>query len=140
MKKEVTRLILKIAGFLLLCVAGLGIYFVIVGFGDFETPRFMIGGFMTSFGIFGGVVLLMFGFRSQIVKASLKRAADLQKENREEIADLLSTSAELVRDAIDGKEEKSEEYNIEESMFCKHCGAKIHADSRFCKKCGKNVE
>ena len=27
--------------------------------------------------------------------------------------------------------------NNEETIFCKHCGAKIDADSKFCKSCGK---
>lgn len=31
-------------------------------------------------------------------------------------------------------------YNIEETMFCKHCGTPIDIDSKFCKKCGKEQQ
>ena len=27
----------------------------------------------------------------------------------------------------------------EESIFCKHCGAKIDKDSKFCSECGKEL-
>ena len=137
MKKPLSFLILRIIGIFCLAIALLGIVLVIVGFGDFETNNFMIGGFLTTFGIFAAGVGFAFGFAPQITKTSIKTAKYLQQENKDDLAELMNTSAEIASGAATALTAAVKEGLQQETKFCKHCGAKIDADSKFCSQCGK---
>lgn len=129
-------IVLKIFGFIALAVAIGGIVLSIIGFGDFESNNFMIGGFMTCFGLFAGISCLLIGFRPEISKMSVKTARYIQEENKEDLSAMASTSAEISSDAITTVA-KSVKNGVKDIVYCKHCGAEIDADSKFCKKCGK---
>ena len=129
-------LILKILGFVFIAVGIVGIVLSITGFSDFESNNYMIGGLLTCFGLFGGVVCLVSGFRPEIMKITTKSAKYIQQENKEDLTDIANTSADIASGALT-KTAKAIKEGIKDNMFCKHCGAEIDKDSKFCKSCGK---
>lgn len=131
-------LVLKIVGFLGLAVAITGIIFLIIGFGDFETEFFMIGGFMMAFGLMATFPCLIIGFSPEISKLSTKTTKYIQQQNKEDLTDIANTSAEITEGAI-SKSAKAVKNGLKDTMFCKHCGAEIDSDSKFCKSCGKEL-
>ena len=52
-------IIFKIIGIIGIILAIIGFVLTFVGFGDFESNNFMIGGLMTTFGLFIGVSCLV---------------------------------------------------------------------------------
>ena len=60
----------------------------------------------------------------------------IQEENKDDLAEIAETSADIVGEAIT-KTAKAVSDGFEEKMFCRHCGERIPADSKFCKKCGR---
>ena len=93
---------------------------------------------MAALGFFIGFAGLMFGFRPELSKMTIKSAKYIQQENREDLKDLTKTSAEIASDAIKTTTKAIKE-GLKDSMYCKHCGAEIDADSKFCKSCGKEL-
>lgn len=138
-KKPIHFLVLKIVGFIGVCVAITGIVLTIKGFGDFESDNFMIGGFVSVFGIFVGLSGLVAGFRPEITKMITKSNRYIQQENKEDLSDIASTSAEIAKDAVTTTTRAIKEGLSGENVYCKHCGASIDADSKFCNKCGKEL-
>ena len=130
-------IVFKIIGLLGAVAAVIGIVLAIKGFGNFEDNSFMIGGFLTTFGIFAAGVGFAFGFAPQITKTSIKTAKYLQQENKDDLAELMNTSAEIASGAATALTAAVKEGLQQETKFCKHCGAKIDADSKFCSQCGK---
>ena len=96
----------------------------------------MIGGLMATFGLFIGVSCLVMGFRPEITKMSTKSIKYIQQENKEDLKDIISTTADIASEAVT-KTTTAIKQGIEDTIFCKHCGAKIDFDSKFCNKCGK---
>lgn len=129
-------LVLKVMGFLGIAVAIAGIVLTIQGFGDFEHNYFMLGGFMTTFGMFVGVTCLIFGFRPEMTRLSTRTAKYIQEENKGDLTDMADTGADIVSDAVK-KTAKAVKQGLTDTKFCKYCGAEIDADSVFCSKCGK---
>jgi hypothetical protein len=72
MKKPYAFIILRIVGICFLAIALFGIVLAIIGFGDFETNRFMIGALMTVFGLFIGVSCTVMGFLPEISKTTVQ--------------------------------------------------------------------
>ena len=128
--------IFKLIGVVGIVAAVTGIILSIVGFGDFESNNFMIGGFLTAAGFIMGGVGIMIGFMPEISKATAKTARYIQQENKDDLSAIASTSAEIMSDALT-KTASALSEGARKTMFCKHCGAKIDADSRFCSVCGK---
>ena len=130
---------LKIVGFIALAVAIIGVILVIIGFGDFETNNFMIGGFLLCFGLFVAVPCLAIGFRPEIAKATTKSIKYIQEENKEDLKDIVNTTADITKDAVKTTSKAIKEgfSNQEQTIYCKYCGSVIDADSVFCKHCGK---
>lgn len=126
----------KIIGFIGLIVGIAGFVLTRVGFGDFESNNFMIGGFMFTFGLFVGLSCLMIGFRPEIAKMSAKSKKYIQEENKGTFTDIANTTADIASEAIT-KTAAAIKSGLEDVVFCKHCGEKIDADSKFCSKCGK---
>ena len=135
-KKPTHFLVLKIIGFVAVAVAIAGLIFVFAGFGDFSNNLFMIGGFMFTFGLFIGVACLLSGFTPEIAKMKTESEKYIQAENKENLKEIASTSAEIGSDAIT-KVTRSVKSGLKDTMYCKHCGAEIDKDSKFCKSCGK---
>ena len=81
-------MVFKIVGFIGITLAIIGFVLTFVGFGDFESNNFMIGGFMAAFGLFIGISCLMIGFRPEITKMSAKSAKYIQQENKEDFRDI----------------------------------------------------
>ena len=159
MKKPILFLILKIVGISLITLGVYAIYLIITGFGDFESNKFMIGSFLILVSIFG-IPCTIIGFRPEISKLTVKTARYIQEENREDLTAVATGTAQIVSGAVstiatsasdaiarvvsqeqEQRQEQSQEQTQEETqpktMYCKHCGEKIDADSKFCKACGK---
>ena len=137
MKKPLSFLILRIIGFCCLALALLGIVLVIVGFGDFETNNFMIGGFLTTFGLFAGIACTVASFLPEISKTTIRTQKYIQNENKEDLTDLANTAAEINANAVTTiSRAAAQGFTQENTVFCKECGAKIDADSKFCRHCG----
>ena len=77
-------------------------------------------------------------YKSQPSMKGLLPEADkyIQQENKEDLKDIISTTADIASEAVT-KTATEIKQGIEDTIFCKHCGAKIDFDSKFCKKCGK---
>lgn len=135
-KKPEHLLVFKIIGFIGIAVGIFGFILSMVGFGDFESNNFMIGGFLACFGIFVGALGLSVGFRPDIARMSAKTVKYIQQENKEDLKDIVNTSAEISSDAITTVT-KAVKDGLNDTVYCKHCGSKIDADSKFCKSCGK---
>lgn len=129
-------IIFKIIGLIGIILAIIGFVLTFVGFGDFESNNFMIGGFLTTFGLFVGIPCLIIGFRPEITKMSAKSAKYIQQENKEEFRDIASNTAEIASEAIT-KTTTAIKKGLDDKIFCKYCGEKIDSDSKFCNKCGK---
>jgi hypothetical protein len=135
-QKPLHFLILKIVGFLLLAVVITGIGFVFTGFGDFSSNNFMIGGLMVTFGLFGAALCLFVGFSPELSRMQTKSARYIQNENKDDLKEIAATSAEIASDAVSITARAVRE-GLRDTIFCKHCGKEIDADSKFCSHCGK---
>ena len=134
--KPLHFLVLKIIGAVLLCVTVVGFVFVATGFGDFSSNKFMVGSLMATFGLFGTVVCLVTGFAPELSKMQARSARYIQSENKAELKEIASTSAEIASDAV-SITAKAVREGLSDTVFCKHCGKEIDADSKFCSHCGK---
>lgn len=131
-------LIFKIVGVVGIVVAVTGIILTIVGFGDFESSKFIIGIFLGTFGMMAAGMGLTMGFSPEIAKFKAKSARYIQEENKEDLTAIANNAAEIMSDAV-SKTSGAITNGIQKTMFCKHCGAKIDADSTFCSQCGKEL-
>ena len=136
MNKPKHFLMFKLIGFIGVAVAIIGLVLVITGFGSFDNNNFMIGGVMLTFGLFVGFSCLAIGFRPELSKMATKSARYIQEENKEDLKDIVSTSAEIHKDAITSTARAVKE-GLKDTMFCKHCGNEIDVDSKYCRFCGK---
>ena len=139
MNKKPIYLILKIVGFIGIAVAVFGGYLSITSFGNFENNNFMIGSILATFGLFVGVSCLVSGFRTEIMKHSIKTAKIIQEENKEVLTEIANNVAEISSGAVEKTAQAVKKGVSEEKAYCKHCGALIDADSKFCSKCGKEL-
>lgn len=76
---------------------------------------------------------------TNLSEVSLNAKRNVITQNEEALRDIANKEASINKDAIKTtmgaiREGLSGE---EKTVFCKHCGAIIDADSRFCKECGK---
>lgn len=129
-------LILKIIGIIGIIIGIYGITLSIGGFGDFESNDFMIGGFMTTFGLFIGISCTVGGFIPELAKLRTKTAKYIQEQNKEDLTDIASNTADITSEAIT-KTTKAIKKGLKDTKFCKHCGSEIDKDSKFCTECGK---
>ena len=129
---------MKIVGLLGAVVLIVGIFLTFIGFGDFETNNFIIGGFLSVVGFMTCSVGFMVGFRPEITKINLKAARHIQEENKDDLAAIASNAADIASDAV-STTAKAVAEGMRDTVFCKHCGAKIDADSKFCSNCGKKL-
>ena len=129
-------LIFKIIGFIGIIVSVIGLVLVFTGFGNFENNNFMLGGFMFTFGMAGGIGCLMVGFRPQIAKMQIQSMKHIQEQNKQDMIDIANNTADITKTMIT-KTTQAVAEGLNNTMYCKHCGAQIDSDSKFCNKCGK---
>ena len=137
-KKPMHFLIFKLVGLAGIITLIFGIVLAARGFGDFESNNFMIGGFLTVFGVMATAIGIMIGFGPEIVKARLQATRYIQEEAKDDLTAIASNSAEITKDAVTTTAEAIRE-GIEIKKYCKHCGAKIDSDAKFCTTCGKEL-
>ena len=130
--------IFKIIGVIGAVATVTGIVLTVAGFGDFESNNFMIGVFLTVFGVMATAIGIMIGFGPEIVKARLQATRYIQEEAKDDLTAIASNSAEITKDAVTTTAEAIRE-GIEIKKYCKHCGAKIDSDAKFCTACGKEL-
>ena len=128
--------VFKVIGICGICVAIIGFIMAITSFGSFNSPYFMLGGFMMTSGIFVGFVGIMSGFRPEISGLSTKTAKYVQEQNKDDLTDMADTRADIISDAVK-KVAGSVNDGMRKSKYCKYCGAEIDEDSLYCSRCGK---
>ena len=136
-KKPKYFLIFKIIGIIGILIVGLGIYLAVTGFGDFESSKFMVGTMISPFGLMIGVSCSLIGFRPEIAKMRSKTIKYIQEENKDDLTAIANNTAEIMEGAVSKTASAVKEGFVQDTIFCKHCGAKIDADSKFCNRCGK---
>ena len=115
-----------------------GIVLTVTGFGDFESNNFMIGSFVAVIGVMMTALGIAIGFGPEIAKARAKTIRYIQEENKDDLSAIASNNAEIMSDAI-ATTASAVADGMKKTMFCKHCGAAIDADSKFCSACGKEL-
>lgn len=128
-------IVLRILGFISLAVGVLLILLGAIVFSDKYGANIGLiipGAFMA----FLAFPLLMFGFLDKISKATIRTAKYIQQQNQDDLKDISDNAVEIAGGAIT-KTAKAVKKGIKDTMFCKHCGTEIDADSKFCNKCGK---
>lgn len=131
-------LIVKIVAFIMLIV---GLILIILGtavypdatFSDMPNMGlFMPGIFLTFFSI----PCFVWGFTPELHKVGIKTKKYLQEENKGDLTDMASTSADITSGAAT-KTAKAVKDGLKDTKYCRYCGEQIEADSKFCKHCGK---
>ena len=130
--------IFKIIGVIGAVATVTGIVLTVAGFGDFESNNFMIGGFVAVIGVMMTALGIAIGFGPEIAKARAKTLRYIQEENKDDLTAIANNSAEIMSDAV-SKTANAIANGVQKTMFCKHCGARIDADSTFCSRCGKEL-
>ena len=79
---------------------------------------------------------------TNLSEISLNAKKEILNQNEDVLRDIANKEASINRDAIKTtvgavRDGWTGENNEGKTIFCKHCGALIDADSRFCKECGK---
>lgn len=59
--------------------------------------------------------------------------------NEDTMRDMATREANINKDAVETTARAIRNGFVVESVYCKHCGNAIDADSEFCKKCGKEL-
>ena len=137
-KKPILFLFFKLLGLVGLGMLIFGVIKLVNGFGQFNDNSFLVGMLMMPFGLFLGFTGLTIGFRPEMTKHSIKTAKYIQEDNKEDLKEMLSTTAEIHSEAVTTTA-KAIKAGMTDTMYCKHCGQKIDADSKFCKHCGKEL-
>ena len=130
--------IFKIIGVIGAVATVTGIVLTVTGFGDFESNNFMIGSFVAIIGVMMTALGITIGFGPEIAKARAKTLRYIQEENKDDLTAIANNSAEIMSDAV-SKTANAIANGVQKTMFCKHCGARIDADSTFCSRCGKEL-
>ena len=76
-------------------------------------------------------------FRGKMMSRQIKAGKYMMEESKEDIKSISDNMAYATKDGIKTTVGAIKEGLKGESIFCKHCGSSIDADSKFCKKCGK---
>ena len=88
--------------------------------------------------LFLAIVCFMFGLIPIINKVGVKTAKYLQENNKEDLKDIASGTADITSGAVT-KTTKAIKQGLKNTKFCKYCGAEIDAEANFCSKCGKDL-
>ena len=103
----------------------------------------LIGGLMMVFGlgvtIFALCVIFNPKLRGKFLSSQIKANRYAIEESKEDIESISTNMSNATKEGVEITARAVKEGLTEESIFCKHCGAKIDADSKFCKHCGKEL-
>lgn len=91
------------------------------------------------FSIVISLVLIINGFAPKFAKLNAKGARYIQQETKDDAKEIASTGADIASEAVT-KTAKAIKKGLKDTMFCKHCGQEIDANSKFCKYCGKEQD
>ena len=80
---------------------------------------------------------LFLGYSAKIQKAQIATQKYIQGETKADLTEMADTGAEIVAPAVKKISKAVKDGVKKETVFCKHCGVEIDADSTFCKSCGK---
>ena len=138
-KKPKIFLICKILSIIFLSITIVGIVLSVKGFDDFESNFFMIGAFLSSFGIFFTIITAVIGFKPEMHKTMVKSVKYIQSENKSDLQDIAGTNAEIGKEAVKISAKAVKE-GLTEKEYCKYCGQEIDVDSIYCNKCGKKLK
>ena len=136
----------KVMRILSLCLLAVGIILIVLAYTAFSKETWhgkqpswgsLISGIFMAFLAFPSFFI---GFMPKIVKGMAKTniylSKEIQQEHKEDLSNIASTSADISSEAIT-KTAKAVKKGLKNTMFCKHCGTEIDADSKFCNSCGK---
>lgn len=92
--------------------------------------------------VFVFAMLLSPKLRGKIMSRQIKAMKHMVDESKDDIESISTNMAEVSKKGtkITNKavaEGLREGFTGEETIYCKHCGEIIDADSKFCKSCGK---
>ena len=76
-------------------------------------------------------------FRGKMMSRQIKAQKYMMDESREDIKSISNDMAYATKDGIKITANAIKEGFTGSSVFCKHCGNEIDADSKYCKNCGK---
>ena len=80
--------------------------------------------------------------QGKLMSRQFKAVKHMVDESKGDLESISTTMADVTKKGIKTRtkavtEGIKEGFSEEETMYCKHCGETIDADSAFCKKCGK---
>ena len=83
-------------------------------------------------------ILIIFNskFRGKMMSKHVKVTKYMLDETKDDLKSITNTTADISSEAIT-KTTRAIKKGIKDTMFCKHCGAEIDANSKFCNNCGK---
>lgn len=96
---------------------------------------FMIIVFVVIF-VFAILMFVSPKFRAKIMSKNVKATKYMMDETKDDLKSIANTTADVSSEAIT-KTTRAIKKGIKDTIFCKHCGAEIDADSKFCNSCGK---
>lgn len=70
---------------------------------------------------------------------SINSTKNIMDNNEDNLKDIVEKSSNLGSIAVEKTVRAIKKGLTENSVYCKHCGKIIDADSKFCKSCGKEV-
>ena len=77
-------------------------------------------------------------FRGKMMSKEVKAKRYMMDEVKDDIESISTNMADASKEGIKITASAIKEgFSGRESVFCKHCGSRIDADSKFCKSCGK---
>ena len=87
---------------------------------------------------FGIILFFSPKLRSKILGKDIKAIKDMVSNHKEDIRSINNDIAEVSQEATKIRFRAIKEGLTDNStIYCKHCGEEIPADSKFCKHCGK---
>ena len=89
--------------------------------------------------IFTFTFLMLFSpkLRAKFFAHQMKAQKYMLEENEEMLKDINRKTANISKDGIEITARAVKKGFSGETIYCKHCGNSIDADSKFCKVCGK---
>lgn len=74
--------------------------------------------------------------RGKMMSRQIKASKYMMDESKEDLKSISDNMAYATKDGIKTTVGAIKDGLKDNSVFCKHCGSEIDADSKFCKKCG----
>ena len=142
-KEPKIYIILRIVGPLLMLI-GVGLIvagaIVSANIDPFESSLDMALIFPGIVVVFGGISCTIIGCEPKMAVVAAKKARYIQEQTKGDLKAVADTQAEISSEAVGVTAKAIKEGldgNVEDTVYCKHCGKLIDVDSTFCKHCGK---